>query len=342
MKAYVVRNPGSPDVLEYTDVPDPVAESGWVKIKVEAFGLNRSEMFTRQGHSPAVKFPRVLGIECVGLVVEAPGTGFQTGQKVVALMGGMGRDFDGSYAQFTSVPAASVFPVETDLEWHVCGALPEMFQTTWGSLSDGLAVDSGRTLLIRGGTSSVGMMAARLARSNGMHVCATTRNPAKEQALRANGVDEVFIDDGQISTAVREKFPDGVDYVLELVGTSTLKDSMLSCRAGGVVCMTGILGNSWQFEHFAPMDDIPHTVRLTVYTGGAEDLDLEAFQRFLRDVETGEAEVNIDRVFGFDEVVTAHEYMESNQAKGKLVVRTLNTTDPVSGAERSGLPADAT
>lgn len=321
MRAYVVRNPGLPEVLEYTEVPEPLTASGRVKIAVKAFGLNRSEMFTRQGHSPSVLLPRVLGIECVGLVVDAPGTDFQAGQKVVALMGGMGRDFDGSYAEFTSVPAASVFPVETELEWDILGALPEMFQTTWGSLQDGLNVDSGQILLIRGGTSSIGMMATRLAKSKGMHVCATTRNTSKEQALRANGVDEIFIDDGHIATAVRNSFPKGVDAVLELIGTNTLIDSMGACRAGGVVCMTGILGNSWQFEHFAPMDEIPHTVRLTVYTGGAEDFDQREFQLFLTALEKGESAVNIDRVFGFDEVVAAHEYMESNQAKGKLVVR---------------------
>ena len=321
MRAYVVRRAGAPEVLELTDLSEPTTENGWVKIEVKAFGLNRSEMFTRQGHSPSVKFPRVLGIECAGLVVAAPDIDFRTGQKVVALMGGMGRDFDGSYAEFISVPASSVIPVETELEWHVLGALPEMFQTTWGSLKYGLDVKSKGILLIRGGTSSIGMMATRLAKSQDLLVCATTRNPAKDQALRANGVGEVFIDDGHIAAEVRKRFPEGVDYVLELVGTNTLKDSMHACRAGGVVCMTGILGNSWQFERFAPMDEIPHTVRLTVYTGGADDLDEEAFHRYLRELEEGKAEVNIDRVFEFSEVVEAHEYMESNQAKGKLVVR---------------------
>ncbi len=321
MRAYVVRSAGSPQVLEFTEHPEPIAERGRVVIEIKAFGLNRSEMFTRQGHSPSVKFPRVLGIECAGLVVEAPGTDLQTGQKVVALMEGMGRDFDGSYAEITSVPASSVFPVDTRLEWHVLGALPEMFQTTWGSLRHGLDVIPGRTLLIRGGTSSIGMMATRLAKSKDMQVYATTRNPDKEPVLRENGVDEVFIDDGSIAQAVRTRFPEGVDFVLELVGTKTLKDSMRACRERGVVCMTGILGNSWQFERFAPMDEIPHTVRLTVYTGGAEDMDQEAFQGFLTELEEGKAEVNIDRVFGFDEVVEAHEYMESNQARGKLVVR---------------------
>jgi len=165
------------------------------------------------------------------------------------------------------------------------------------------------------------MMAAQLAKSKNVHVCSTTRNDAKRPALLVNGVVNVFIDDGNIAETVREKFPEGVDFVLELVGTNTLKDSMQACRSGGVVCMTGILGNSWQFEHFAPMDDIPHAVRLTVYTGGAEDLDVEAFQEFLRKIETGKTEVNIDRVFDFGELVEAHAYMESNQAKGKLVVK---------------------
>ena len=202
-----------------------------------------------------------------------------------------------------------------------------MFQTTWGSLRNGLDIGTGEVLLVRGGTSSIGMMATRLAKSLDIHVCATTRNPGKAEALKANGVDDVFIDDGNVAPLVRERFPEGVDRVLELVGTITLKDSMRACREKGVVCMTGILGNSWEFERFAPMDEIPHTVRLTVYTGGAEDMNVEAFQRFLQEVERGKTEVNIDRVFRLDEVVEAHEYMESNQARGKLVVDVSGTAE---------------
>ncbi len=156
---------------------------------MKAFGLNRSEVFTRQGHSPGVRFPRLLGIECVGVVEEAPQCHVTRGQKVAALMGGMGRDFDGGYAEYTCVPERCVFPLDTDLVWSVLGAIPEMFQTTWGSLTQALDVRAGQSLLIRGGTSSIGMAAAVLAKDLGLTIAATTRNPAKVEALKGNGAD---------------------------------------------------------------------------------------------------------------------------------------------------------
>ena len=108
MKAVVIRRPGGPDVLKIERLPVPKPHSGQVLIRVKAFGLNRSELFTRQGHSPGVPFPRVLGIEAVGLVEDAPGKEFEKGATVATAMGGMGRQFDGGYAEYTCVPATQV------------------------------------------------------------------------------------------------------------------------------------------------------------------------------------------------------------------------------------------
>lgn len=320
MKAVVVREAGPPEVLKIEEIPIPTLKEGWVLIRVKAFGLNRSEMFTRQGHSPNVKFPRVLGIECVGVIEDANGTNFHNGQKVAAIMGGMGREFDGGYAEYTCVPQANVFPVETDLGWEILGAIPEMFQTAYGSLTVGLEVKVGQTLLIRGGTSSIGMAAASLAKSMGLNVVSTTRNPDKVGLLKDHGVDEVIIDDGMIATKVRKIFPNGVDRVLELVGTTTLLDSLKCAAPGGIVCMTGILGNAWTLKEFTPMGDIPHSVRLTVYTGEAKNLSTSLLQDFVNGVTSGKNKIKIDRTFTIDEIVEAHRYMESNQASGKLVV----------------------
>jgi NADPH2:quinone reductase len=320
MKAVVVREAGPPEVLKIEEIPIPTPKEGWVLIRVKAFGLNRSEMFTRQGHSPNVKFPRVLGIECVGVIEDANGTNFHNGQKVAAIMGGMGREFDGGYAEYTCVPQANVFPVETDLDWGILGAIPEMFQTAYGSLTVGLEIEAGQTLLIRGGTSSIGMTAASLAKSMGLNVVSTTRNPDKMGLLKDHGVDEVIIDDGMIATKVREVFPNGVDRVLELVGTTTLLDSLKCAVPGGIVCMTGILGNAWTLKEFTPMGDIPHSVRLTVYTGEAKNLSTSLLQEFVNGVTSGKNKIKIDRTFTIDEIVEAHRYMESNQASGKLVV----------------------
>lgn len=320
MRAIVIEKPGEPDALQIKEIPTPEPEAGWVRIKVKAFGLNRAEMFTRQGHSPGVEFPRVIGIEAVGMIDAAPNGEFEAGQKVVTLMGGMGRQFDGSYAEYTCVPATNIFPLETDLAWETLGAIPEMFQTVYGSLTLGLEVEHGQTLLIRGGTSSIGMLATTIAKDMGLTVLATTRNPKKAETLRANGVDHVVIDGESLIEPVHEIAPQGVDRVLELIGTKTLGDSLRCTKPRGIVCMTGILGNEWVWKNFEPFLDIPTGVKLTAYSGNVGNLSAEALQDFVDDVAAGRKSVAVDRVFQFDEIVEAHRYMESNQASGKLVV----------------------
>lgn len=101
MKAAVIYEAGGPEVLKLETRPVPLPRSGDVLIRVKAFGLNRSELFTRQGLSPGVKFPRILGIEAVGIVEAAPGGEFPPGAVVATAMGGMGRQLDGSYAEYT-------------------------------------------------------------------------------------------------------------------------------------------------------------------------------------------------------------------------------------------------
>jgi len=320
MRAAVVDAPGGPEVLVVKEVPDPEPRPGWVLIRVHAFGLNRSEMFTRQGHSPGVAFPRVLGIECVGEVIAAPSTPLSPGDKVAALMGGMGRVFDGGYAEQCLVPASSVVPIDSDLPWSTLGALPEMFQTANGSLTVGLGVQPQDKLLVRGGTSSVGTAAIRIAKNLGLTVVATTRNAEKAERLKSVGADHVIIDDGYIADTVHAKIDGGVNAVLELIGTKTLHDSLRCVARGGTVCVTGILGNAWTLDGVDPMELIPTGVKLTCYRGGAADLDRAAFVAYLADLAAGTTEVNIDRVFTLDDIAEAHRYMESNQAMGKLVV----------------------
>ena len=325
MKAAVTQKKGPPEVIEIQNRPVPKPKKGWVLIKVKAFGLNRSELFTRQGHSPNVIFPRIQGIECVGLVEDDPSGALDKGQQVAAIMGGMGRDFDGGYAEYVLVPEHIIFPFQSSLPWNVLGAIPEMFQTVSGSLQEALEIAKNEILFIRGGTSSIGMLSCQLAKHLGATVIATTRNANKTEFLLKNGADHV-IDQGSVKEQVRELFPDGVHKVLELIGTRTLKDSLKCIRPKGMVCMTGILGNEWTMKEFTPMGDIPSLGRLTVYMGEANNLDHQRLQEFINLVEKGVIKLNIDRIFQLEQIVTAHNYMEQNLAKGKLVVEISDAT----------------
>src|SRR5689334_5010138 len=123
MRAIVIKQYGGPEVLAIEDRPPPKPAPGHVVIEVKAFGLNHAEVYFRKGAWGDVA--EISGIECVGLVKDDPGGRLKPGTKVMALVGGLGRNLNGSYAEFTSAPAANVVPIESELGWAELAALPE-------------------------------------------------------------------------------------------------------------------------------------------------------------------------------------------------------------------------
>lgn len=321
MKAWQISAYGGPEVFDFIEMAAPSPRLGWVHIEVKAFGINRSELYTRQGHSgAAVTLPRVLGIECVGIVLDGGGTDLQPGQKVAAAMGDMGRLHDGGYAEQTVLPRSHVFPIQTDLPWNRFGGLPEMYLTAWGVIREAIDLQPGQSLLVRGGSSSVGLACTSIAKEMGCTVLATTRKPAKSHILKAAGVDHVLIDNGQVEEQVKDIFPEGVNGVVELVGRKhTILDCLQCTAPRGTVGMVGFLGDEWGYTFFPWM---PSTVKLTLYS--SETLHTStatpALQTIVDHVAAGRYSDHIFRHFAFSELPAAHRMMEANEAAGKLVV----------------------
>lgn len=319
MKAVVLEKPCAAQELRVKEVPVPEVKPGWVLVNIKAFGINRSEIFTRQGDSPSVKLPRIIGIECVGEIEDPSDSSFQKGQRVVSLMGGLGREFDGSYAEYALIPSNQVYSISNDMDWVKLAAIPEMYYTAYASLFDTLMLKKEDILLIRGGTSSVGLAALQLAKSVGVTVISTTRNKGKIELLKQYGADFVLLDDDSIQNKLYSIFPQGVAKILELVGTVTLKNSLGMLAEKGILCMTGILGGEWVLENFEPMADIPSGSYFTQFDSG-ENFKEKLLTDLFHHIDQYQIKVPIAKVFTLDEISKAHLLMERNSANGKIVV----------------------
>lgn len=320
MKAIVIHEAGGPEQLKIENREIPAVKSDEVLIKVKAFGLNRSEQFTRKGWSPMVKFPRILGIEAVGIIEKSASAKFGKGDFVLTAMGGMGREFDGGYAEYVVVPSNQVQKIDQNLAekigWEIIGALPEMTQTAWGSLHTALSVKHDEHLLVRGGTTSVGLMAIQLAKLAELHVTATTRKPENRQLLLDNGADDVLLDNGELKSSIK------FDKILEMVGVTTVEDSLKHLKTCGICCMTGSVSDKWTIPDFDPMRAIPKVAFLTTYGGSAEDFMKTPFDEILQAIIDNKLKIPLGKVFQFDEIVEAHQTMDENRAGGKIVVLT--------------------
>ena len=320
MKAIVISEPGGPEVLTVTEPPDPVPTPDEVLIRVRAFGLNHADAYMRAGAWG--KVADVPGIEAAGTV---EGGALPVGTTVVAILGGMGRTRNGSYAELVTAPVSNVVPVTSALPWTDLAAVPEVYATAWSGLCGNLAVRPDETVMVRGATSSLGQAAVNIAVDAGAKVIGTTRDPDHAQLLKLLGATEVLIDDGRLAAQVRQR---GivVDAVFDLVGNSVLRDSLALVRPRGRVCQLGFLGGFDPVTGFDPIADLPSGVQFSFYgsafvLGGREFPLAEVPMADIFDkVATGRYQARPVRVFDFDEIVTAHKVMEAGESLGKMVV----------------------
>lgn len=318
MRAIVLNGCCKASDLQVSQLPVPLVKPGWVLIKVHAAGLNHSEALLRmfEADNDYINTPVVPGIECVGQVVDPSDSMLQEGDRVIALMGGMGRSFNGSYQEYALLPASNVFKVNTDLDWISLAAVPETYYTAYGSLTECLLLDHADVLLVRGATSTVGQAAIQLAHAMGATVIAAARRESSFQKLQSIGADYCIIDDEQIS---QRQLPVTPNKVLELIGPKTLRDSLLTVSRPGYVCSTGILGNVFTVDRFDPIKYIPNGVFLTGFFSNfptqhtIDNLFALILQARIRPLYS--------KVFTLDEIAQAHTLLEQGGAGGKIILK---------------------
>ncbi|MBA3926703.1 zinc-binding dehydrogenase [Listeria rustica] len=314
MKAVVVSEAGGPEKLVYQELPTPQVKPGWSLVKVMGFGINHSEIFTRQGLSPSVEFPRILGIEAVGVVKESTDEArLPEGGKVVSIMGEMGRDFDGGYAEYVLLPNEQIYPVTTDLTWEELATIPETYYTAFGSLKM-LRVKESDRILVRGGTSGVGIAFLNLVKGRypNIEIDGTSRNMVKKEMLQKAGFSDVMEDrDGELQTDKK------YDKIFELIGPATVKNSFEHILEEGIVCSTGQLGGQWYLEEFDPIFDTKKG-----YLTGFPSSDVSSAQmnELLDYISKYGIRVKPEKIFSLEETAKAHAYLESSHSFGKVII----------------------
>jgi len=227
-------------------------------------------------------------------------------------MGGMGRSFNGSYAEYALLPQQIVFKIDSDLPWEALGAVPETYFTAWGSLFECLHLTPEDKLLIRGATCALGYAAMQIAGALGCKVIATTHR--KDKLSLISNADEAVIDDGRLTGRIH-----CVTKALDLIGPRNLRDTLTTVEKGGIVCQTGLLGGVYALNGFDPIKDIPNGVYLTgFFSNSPTQQVLDEIFAFL----SGHHLVPVSgRVYDFEHMRDALIAQDEGKVNGKIVVK---------------------
>ena len=315
MKAVILTKPTKAEEIKITDVEIPKVKKDWVLIKIKSFGLNHSEKLLREFEieNDYIKKPIIPGIECAGIVSDSLDNDFKVGDKVISFMGGLGRSFDGSYAEYCLTPKSHTFKVNANLSWEELGAIPETYYTAWGSLFECLDLKKDDVLLIRGATCALGYASIQIAKALGCKVIATTHKEDKIKLLAES--DKIIVDDGVLYGKVQR-----INKVLDLIGAKTLTDTLKIVTKRGIVCNTGILGGVYALNNFDPIKDIPNGVYLTgFYSNNPTQEDIDNIFEF---IQNNNLKTKIGKTYNFKDIREALVSQENKLVDGKIVITT--------------------
>lgn len=327
MKAVIIREFGSPDVLDIAELPDPQPQGQDVRVKVHAFGLNRADLSQRRGHypAPAGEPTNIPGIEFSGVVESLGPTALgmmPVGTKVCGIVGG------GAYAEYLTIHERLLIPMPKALSFPEAAAIPEGFITAYDALLQASA-RLGESVLIHAVGSGVGSAAVQICRNAGLTVFGTSRTREKLEAIRGLGIDfPIHSVVEQFETAIeRETAGRGVDIILDLVGGSALEENLRSLAMKGRLIFVGLLGGSDSTLNLSTVMKKRLTILGTVLRSRPLEEKISLVQHFAREMlplfDAGKLKPVLNRVFQLSEIREAHALMEDNQTTGKFVVRVV-------------------
>jgi NADPH:quinone reductase-like Zn-dependent oxidoreductase len=338
MKAVRIHEFGGPEVLRYEDVSDPLLRKDHVLIRVRACALNHLDLWIRKG-LPGVTLPHILGSDIAGEIVEVGEyvKGFRAGQRVLlapmvfcghcancgaglqnecAEFSVLGNRVDGGYRELIALPAINVVPIPDSLDFIQAASVPLVFTTAWHMLVGRAGIKPGQTVLVLGANSGVGIAAIQVAKLFGTTVIATAGNEQKMEKARALGADHTINHYQQkISTEVRRiTNKEGVDIVVEHVGLATWEESLKSLKPAGTLVTCGAT-TGYQAGIDLRFLFVRQLNLLGSYMGTMGEL-----HDVVKLVFNGKLKPVVDKVFPLQDARAAHEYMNSSQMFGKVVL----------------------
>src|SRR5436853_7526252 len=320
MHAAVIYENGGPEVLRYEEVPDPECPDGCVVIDVEAISIEGGDLLARAG-SPPPSVPHIVGYLAAGTVV-AVGAGVKdagVGDRIVTL------NAAGSHASKRAVPAMSTWQIPEGLDAARAACIPVAFGTAQECLFTAGNLEGGQTALIHAGAGGVGMAAIQLAKQAGATVIATASSDEKLERLKEFGLDH-GINYAKENFAERTKgltVGRGADVVLDSIGGQTLVDGIGALAYRGTLVSVGVTGRAGSGIEARDLWAQNNSLR-GVFLGGAILAEYPRVHGMISDllgrVASGDLRVEIDRTFPLSEAAAAHEYIESRQAFGRVVM----------------------
>lgn len=324
MKAIYVKEFGGAENLEVREVENlPKPRGKEVLVKVYASGLNRADIVQRQGFYPAPKgFPeRILGLEFAGEIAELGEdvSNFSIGERVFGITAG------GAQAEFLLIDAAHLAKIPENLSFIEAAAIPEAFITAHDAVFTQGNLQETETLLIHAVGSGVGLAALQLAKAKNIKVFGTSRTADKLEKCRELGLDEAILTSENVtfSGIIKEK-SGGVDVILDLVGAKFFNENLESLKLKGRLILVGLTsGRTAEFNLGTALTKRAKIIGTVLRVRSSEE-KAEATQNFIREVlplfKSGKLTPNIDRIYKMEEIRAAHEYLESNESFGKIVL----------------------